>query len=615
MKVVIVELPAKAKTINKYLGKDYGVYASFGHVRDLTAKDGSVDPDGRFRHALGGRRQVRQAHERHRRGGQGRRAGDPRRPTRTARARRSPGTSTIWSRTRSCSRTSASTGWCSTPSPRTRCRRRCAIRAKSTGRWSTPTGRAAPSTISSASPSCRCFGGSCPPRVQRGRVQSVALRLVCDRELEIEQFVSREYWSIVAHLQDPRPAPGSRPGSSARTARRSAGSTSARATRRTLSSWRSSRAILGRVGPGRSRSSAIPTRPSPPRPCSRRPRASSALRRRARRRSPSGCMRGSHRRGPVGLITYMRTDGVDLAPEAMAAARKLIATDFGDAYVPSAPRKYTAKAKNAQEAHEAIGPTEMVRRPKGRRGASRSRPVEALRADLERHDREPDGERRTRTHDRRHPRRGGCSGSSISAPPGRSSASTAFSGFIRRAETTRTTRSWARLPPMSQASHRPRSGSTPTQHFTEPPPRYTEATLIKRMEELGIGLPSTYLRLWPCWATATTCGSTRSAVPEDKGRLVTAFLESFFADTSNTTSPPASKSVSTRSPTPEIDWKELLRAFWRDFPAPLGDIKDLRTGAGARQPQRPFRAGHLSRPCRRRRSAPSARSAARGSFR
>ena len=233
--------------------------------------------------------------------------------------------------------------------------------------------------------------------------------------------------------------------------------------------------------------------------------------------------------GAVGLITYMRTDGVDLAPEAVAGARKVIAKDFGDAYVPSAPRKYTVKAKNAQEAHEAIRPTDMTRRP--RDVAKHLEPEQAklyeliwtrtIACQMESAELE-----RTTGRDSR--RRGGPQTRLPRQRAGRAlpGLPRALSGGARRRG------GRGERPPAAddaRARSSPRSGSTLRQHFTEPPPRYTEATLVKRMEELGIGRPSTY---------ASTLATLRDRdyvriekkrlIPEDKGRLVTAFLESFF---------------------------------------------------------------------------------------
>ncbi len=283
--------------------------------------------------------------------------------------------------------------------------------------------------------------------------------------------------------------------------------------------------------------------------------------------------------GPVGLITYMRTDGVDLAPEAVAAARKVIAKDFGDAYVPSAPRKYTAKAKNAQEAHEAIRPTDMTRRP--RDVARHLEPEQAKlyeliwtrtiacqmeSAELERTTVDILAEAAQRKLDFR------ATGQVVRFP--------GFLALYQEGRDDEEDEESGRLPPMSQGEKLAKERIDATQHFTEPPPRYTEATLVKRMEELGIGRPSTYASTLAVLARPRLCADREEAAdPRGQGpaghRLPRILLR---RNMSNTISPPSSRSSSTRSPTSEIDWKELLRDFWKDFSGAVGDIKDLRTG-------------------------------------
>ena len=444
MNVVIVESPAKAKTINKYLGRGLRrLSPRIGHVRDLPPKDGSVEPDDDFAMRLGGRRQgapsaLNEIAER----GQGRRQAHPRhRP-------RPRGRGHLLARARDPARQEGaqgqarSSGWCSTPSPRTPSPRRCAIRARSTRRWSTPicARRALDYLVGfTLSP---VLWRKLPGARSAGRVQSVALRLVCDRELEIEKFVAQEYWSIVAHLKTERRralhgAPRRRRRQEARHA-----STSARA-RRPRTSRRRSKPRRFTVARGRGQAGQAPPlrRPSPPRRCSRRPRASSASRRRAPCSSPSASMKASTSAARrVGLITYMRTDGVDMAPEAVASRAQghrqgLSATR----YVPAAPRNYTTKAKNAQEAHEAIRPTDVDAPPERRRAPSRARPGAALRADLEAHRRQPDGERRARAHHRRHRRRGGRAPARAARHrPGRALRRLPRSSTRKAATTTRT---------------------------------------------------------------------------------------------------------------------------------------------------------------------------------
>ena len=233
MNVVIVESPAKAKTINDYLGKDYEVLASFGHVRDLPAKDGSVDPGQGLRHALGGRGPRRQARSPTSPARSRAPTSSSWRPTRTARARRSPGTCWRCCGTRSCIKDKPvervvfnAITKCGDPRGDER------IRARSTRRWSTPIWRAARSIIWSASTSRPCCGASCRARARRAACSRSRCASSATASARSRRFRPREYWSIVAHLEDRRPARRSRRGSSVPTAGRSRGSMSAPAPRR-----------------------------------------------------------------------------------------------------------------------------------------------------------------------------------------------------------------------------------------------------------------------------------------------------------------------------------------------------------------------------------------------
>ena len=235
----------------------------------------------------------------------------------------------------------------------------------------------------------------------------------------------------------------------------------------------------------------------------------------------------------VGLITYMRTDGVTLSREAIADARQLIGEQFGANYVPEAPRVYKTKAKNAQEAHEAIRPTDLVAPAGGRRAVPRQRPAPALRADLEAHDRLPDGERRDRP-DRRRPRRRRTARRPARHRLGHrcSTASWRSTRGPRRRQARRTPRTRTAAPAAgdARATDCGRDGARADQHFTQPPPRYTEASLVKKLEELGIGRPSTYASILDVLQDRDYVRlDKRRFIPEDRGRLVTAFLESFFA--------------------------------------------------------------------------------------
>jgi DNA topoisomerase-1 len=273
----------------------------------------------------------------------------------------------------------------------------------------------------------------------------------------------------------------------------------------------------------------------------------------------------------------MRTDGVQMADEAIAAARALIASDLGREYVPGAPRQYQTKSKNAQEAHEAIRPTDMARRP--RDIARRLEPDQArlyeliwLRAvasqteaaELERTTADITARVNGRVLDLR------ATGTVVK-----------FDGFLRlyhedqddpdEDEDSR------RLPAMSAGEPLTRERIDAVQHFTEPPPRFSEASLVKRMEELGIGRPSTYAAtLQVLRDRGYVRIEKKRLVPEDKGRVVIAFLESFFARYVEYDFTAALEEQLDRISNNEIDWKAVLADFWRDFIGAVDDIKDLR---------------------------------------
>ena len=363
MKVVIVESPAKAKTINKYLGKDYGVYASFGHVRDLAAKDGSVDPDDDF--AMRWEVDAKSAKRLSDIGGAVKNADrvilatDPDRE----------GEAISWHIHEIL-----------TNKKLLKDKRVDRVVFNAVTKDAIQEAMRHPREIDEALVDAYrarraldyLVGFTLSPVLWRklpgarsaGRVQSVALRIVCDRELEIEKFVAREYWSIVAHLKTQAGAPF---------AARLVGADGKKISRLDVGSGAEAEAFRTALEGAKFSVAAVESKPVKRHPYP--PFTTSTLQQEASRKlglAPARTMQIAQRLyegvdigdGAVGLITYMRTDGVDLAPEAVSAARRLIGKDFGDAYVPDAPRKYTAKAKNAQEAHEAIRPTDMTRRPR-----------------------------------------------------------------------------------------------------------------------------------------------------------------------------------------------------------------------------------------------------------
>ena len=411
-----------------------------------------------------------------------------------------------------------------------------------------------------------------------GRVQSVALRLVCDRELEIEKFVAREYWSLVATLATPR-------GETFEA--RLVGADGKKIQRLDIGSGAEAEAFkqaletatftVGAVE-AKPAPSATPTRRSPPRRCSRRRAASSDSRPPIRCGSPSASTRA-----PTSAARPSASSPICAPTACRSRTRRsprsgnLIGADYGARYVPQAPRRYQAKAKNAQEAHEAIRPTELSRRP--REVARFLEPDQAklyeliwLRAvasqmesaELERTTVDIAAKVGARNLDLR------ATGQVVK-----------FDGFLTLYQEGRDEdgddEDSRRLPAMSEGEALAKRAIAATQHFTEPPPRFSEASLVKRMEELGIGRPSTYASILQVLQDRGYVRiDKKRLVPEDKGRVVIAFLESFFARYVEYDFTAGLEEELDRVSNNEIAWRDVLRDFWRDFIGAVDEIKDLR---------------------------------------
>ena len=580
MDIVVVESPAKAKTINKYLGSGYEVLASFGHVRDLPAKDGSVDPEHDF-HMLW-------------------EVDDKSRKRLNDIARAVKGANKLILAT-DPDREGEAISWHVLEV----LKEQHAIGKQAVERvvFNAITKKAVldamkhPRSIDRALVDAYLarraldylVGFTLSPVLWRklpgarsaGRVQSVALRLVCDRELEIEKFVAREYWSLVATLATPRADTFQA---------RLVGADGQKIQRLDIGSGAEADAFkqaLENAAFSVANIEAKPARRNPPPPFT-----TSTLQQEASRKlgfAPAHTMRIAQRLyegvdiegETVGLITYMRTDGVDIAEEAIVAARSLIATDYGSRYVPPSPRQYQTKAKNAQEAHEAIRPTEVERRPKDTKAfldSDQARLYELIwlrtmasqmeSAELERTTADIAANvgtgHRYRAIDLR------ATGTVIK-----------FDGFLtlyqEGEDDAADDEESRRLPEMSAGETLTKRKIDASQHFTEPPPRYSEASLVKRMEELGIGRPSTYASILQVLKDRGYVRIDRKRlVPEDKGRVLTAFLESFFARYVEYDFTAGLEEQLDRISNNEMAWRDLLRDFWRDFTAAVGDIKELR---------------------------------------
>ncbi len=566
MPVVVVESPAKAKTINSYLGNDYTVLASYGHVRDLPPKDGSVDPEHDFSMTwevgYDSRKHVKAIADALKDDNALILATDPDRE----------GEAISWHLQEALTKRKS----IKTDTPVSRVVFNAITKSAVTEAMQNP--RDVDMPLVEAYLARRALdylvGFNLSPVLWRklpgaksaGRVQSVTLRLIVEREMEIEAFRAREYWSIKALLATPR-------------------GQEFEAKLTVLAGKKLERFDIENQTQAEMAVQAISSRALQvfsveAKPATRNPAApfmTSTLQQEASRKFGMGarqCMSTAQRLYEAGYITYMRTDGIDMAPEAVTAARDAIKSLYGEKYVPNAPRMYKNKAKNAQEAHECVRPTDMMTKAENLKTSDadqrklydliwkRTIACQMAAAKLERTTVEitsDDGQVGLR-----------ASGQVM-----------LFDGFLRVYEEGRddvvTDDEHKRLPQIDKGDALDKRNVTPEQHFTQPPPRYTEATLVKRMEELGIGRPSTY-------ASVVTTIQDREYVrkeknrlfPEDKGRLVTAFLTNYFrkyvgydftADLEN--------QLDTIS-AGDADYKDVLGRFWRDFSAAIAETSDLR---------------------------------------
>jgi DNA topoisomerase-1 len=575
MNIVIVESPAKAKTVNKYLGPGYRVLASYGHVRDLPSKNGSVLPDKDFEMHWDVEPKAAKRLEEIAKAVKGADklilATDPDRE----------GEAISWHVLQVLDRKKALGDI-----PVERVVFNAVTKEAVLDAMRHP--RAIDRPLVNAYLARRALdylvGFTLSPVLWRklpgarsaGRVQSVALRLVCDRELEIEQFKSQEYWSILAELATAKNETFSA---------RLISADGKKLDKFDIPDQAAADRLKAALEGGRFKVASIESKAQRRNPAP--PFTTSTLQQEASRKlgfSPRHTMQlaqrlyeGVEMGGEAeGLITYMRTDGVQIVPEAVAAVRRLVTKLYGDRYVPASPRQYETKAKNAQEAHEAIRPTDFTKEPDAvaryldadsyklykliwqRTLASQasSAEIERTTADIE------------------------VAGSDGKQYGVRASGSVIrFDGFLKIYEegVDDAVGEDGALPPLAEGDALDLRKIEAKQHFTEPPPRYSEATLIKKMEELGIGRPSTY---------ATTLNVLRDReyvrlekkrlVPEDKGRLVTAFLESFFRRYVEYDFTADLEEKLDRISAGELEWKDVLRDFWREFIAAVNDIGDLR---------------------------------------
>ena len=570
MPVVVVESPAKAKTINKYLGSEYTVLASYGHVRDLPPKDGSVNPDDNFAMTWevgnDSKKHVKAIADALKDDNALILATDPDRE----------GEAISWHLEETLRKRRA----IKKDTEVTRVVFNAITKSAVTEAMKNPRDVDAPLVHAYLARRALDYlvGFNLSPVLWRklpgarsaGRVQSVCLRLIVEREMEIEAFNPQEYWSVKALLSTPRGQ-----------------SFEARLTSlagKKLDKYDLANSTQAELAVQAINSRDLSVQSVESKPAQRNPSApfmTSTLQQEASRKFGMGArqtMSAAQRLYEAGHITYMRTDGIDMAPEAVMATRDAIADRYGADYVPSSPRMYKNKAKNAQEAHECIRPTEVTK------------DAAALKL--------TDADQR-KLYDLIWKRTIACQMAAAKLERTTVDITSAdqqvvlrangqvvlFDGFMRVYEEGRDDAPTGddddkRLPQVMQGEALAKGDITPEQHFTQPPPRYTEATLVKRMEELGIGRPSTY-------ASIVTTIQDREYVrkesnrlyPEDKGRIVTIFLLNFFKRYVEYDFTASLEDQLDQVSAGGSDYLELLSKFWRDFSTAIAETSELRITA------------------------------------
>ncbi len=567
MPVVVVESPAKAKTINKYLGSDYTVLASYGHVRDLPPKDGSVQPDDDFAMTW----QVASDSKKHIKAIVDALKEDPELILATDPDREGEAISWhLWeelSNKRGLKITKAD---------------RVVFNAitKSAVTEAMKNPRQVDQPLVDAYLARRALdylvGFNLSPVLWRklpgsrsaGRVQSVTLRLIVEREMEIEAFRAQEYWSVKAQLNSARGQ-----AFEARLTVLAGEKLDKFSLENETQAELAVQAITSRdLTVQRVEAKPGTRNPSPP-------FMTSTLQQEASRKFGFGArqtMSVAQRLYEAGLITYMRTDGIDMAPEAVTAARDAIGTRYGKDYVPAEARVYKNKAKNAQEAHECVRPTDMAVSAEEAKIADadqrklydliwkRTLASQMAAARLER-----------TTADI-----GSADGQVMLRATGQVMM---FDGFLRVYEEGRdddvVDDDDKRLPQLAEGEKAEKKGVTPEQHFTQPPPRYTEATLVKKMEELGIGRPSTYASIVTTIQDRGYVEKEKNRlIPQDKGRLVTVFLINYFRKYVGYDFTAGLEDQLDQVSAGDADYKKVLHQFWSDFSAAIAETADLRIG-------------------------------------
>lgn len=558
MQLVIVESPAKAKTIEKYLGSDYRVLASYGHVRDLPPKDGSVDPDHGFamdwENYADKAKQLKAIADAAKTADRLILATDPDRE----------GEAISWHVQEVLAKRKA------LPKEVERVTFNAITKATVTAAMKHP--RGLDTDLIDAYRARRALdylvGFTLSPVLWRklpgaksaGRVQSVALRLIVEREREIEAFTPQEYWSVTAHLE----ADGQ--GFDARLVRWKGD----KLDRLSIGQEGDALAAKKAAEDGRFTVDSVETKPATRNPPP--PFTTSTLQQEAARKlgfSASHTMRIAQGLYEDGAITYMRTDGVQMDSSAISAARKAVADRYDGSYVPDKPRVYQTKAKNAQEAHEAIRPTDFSKDRAGsgdharlydliwkRALASQMASARMERTTIELVD-------ATGQHALR------ATGQVVLFP--------GYLALYEEGQDDSADEDSKRLPRLREGDSPAKKGVDAEQHFTQPPPRFSEASLVKRLEELGIGRPSTYASTIQVLKDRDYVRVEKNRFfAEESGRLVTAFLERFFEKYVEYGYTAGLEDELDEISGGRAQWQAVLDSFWRDFKPRTTEVMEFK---------------------------------------
>ncbi|MBN8839273.1 MAG: type I DNA topoisomerase [Sphingomonadales bacterium] len=556
MQLVIVESPAKAKTIEKYLGADYRVLASYGHVRDLPPKDGSVDPDQGFamewENYADKAKQLKAIADEAKKADRLIIATDPDRE----------GEAISW-HVREVLRNRKAL-----PDKVERVTFNAITKPAVTAAMAAP--RELDTDLIDAYRARRALdylvGFTLSPVLWRklpgaksaGRVQSVALRLIVDREREIELFRSQEYWSVTATMeQDGTPF-----------AARLVQWDGKKLDRLSIGDEGTAKRAKADVEAGRFAVQSVETKPATRNPPP--PFTTSTLQQEAARKlgfSASHTMRIAQALYEDGAITYMRTDGVQMDGSAISAARRAVADRYDASYVPDKPRQYQTKAKNAQEAHEAIRPTDFARDRVGSGDHARLYELIWKRALA--------SQMASARMERTTIELAEGTGRHILRATGQVVLFPGYLALYEEGVDDAEGDDARRLPRMREGDAPARKAVDAEQHFTQPPPRFSEASLVKRLEELGIGRPSTYASIIQTLKDRAYVRVEKNRFfAEESGRLVTAFLERFFERYVGFDYTAELEEELDNISGGRAQWQAVLEAFWRDFKPRTAEVME-----------------------------------------